>query len=227
MQHALGFVVDPVRRLLLHRDVSKQHYKPSDITTYFWVNGRPPETSEFMQLVRDNFRDWRLQVRGLVDVERDFEMEDLKRLPKQTQLTKHNCIQGWSGVAEWGGVPVATILDLCVPKPEARYLVFTSYQHGRQSYPEGPEYSQDRPFYEVIDMELARHPQTLLAYEMNGRPLPLEHGAPLRLRVETLLGYKMVKYLRSIELVADYSTIGDGQGGFREDIQFYGRGAEV
>ena len=227
MQHALGFLVDPVRHLLLHREVSKQHYKPSDLSTFFWVNGRPPEEAEFMQLLRDDFRAWRLKVCGLVDVERDFELEDLKRLPKQTQITKHNCIQGWSGVAEWGGVPVATILDLCVPKPEAKYLVFTSYQHGRQSYPEGPEYSQDRLFYEVLDMELARHPQTILAYEMNGRPLPLEHGAPLRLRVETLLGYKMVKYLRSIELVADYSAIGDGQGGFREDIQFYGRGAEV
>ena len=227
MQHTLGLVVDPVRYLLLHREVSKQHYKPADLSTYFWVNGRPPETDEFMQLVHDDFRTWRLKIGGLVEVEREFTLEELKRLPRQTQITKHNCIQGWSGVAEWGGVPVATMLDLCDPKDEAKYLVFTSYQHGRQSYPEGPEYSQDRPFYEVIDMELARHPQTLLAYEMNGRPLPLEHGAPLRLRVETLLGYKMVKYLRSIELVSDYSSIGDGQGGFREDIQFYGRGAEI
>jgi DMSO/TMAO reductase YedYZ molybdopterin-dependent catalytic subunit/thiosulfate reductase cytochrome b subunit len=227
MQHALGAVVDPIRHLLLHREISKQHYKESDRSPYFWVNGRPPVDEEFMQLARDNFRDWRLRVGGMVTVKRDFDLEDLKRLPKQTQTTKHNCIQGWSGVAEWGGVPVSTILDLCVPYSEARYLVFTSYQRGRQSYPEGPACSLDRPFYEVIDLELARHPQTILAYEMNGQPLPLEHGAPLRLRVETLLGYKMVKYLRSIELVADYSQIGDGQGGFREDIQFYGRGAEI
>ncbi len=227
MQHALGVVVDPVRRLLLHRDVSKQRYKPSDLSTYFWVNGRPPVDEEFERLMRNDFCEWRLKIGGLVEVERDFSLDDLKRLPKQTQITKHNCIQGWSGVAEWGGVPVSTILDLCSPLPEAKYLVFTSYQRGRQSYPEGPECSQERPFYEVIDMELATHPQTILAYEMNGQPLPLEHGAPLRLRVETVLGYKMVKYLRSIELVADYSGIGEGQGGFREDVQFYGRGAEI
>ncbi len=82
-------------------------------------------------------------------------------------------------------------------------------------------------YYEVIDPELAKHPDTILAYEMNGRPLPLEHGAPLRLRVETLLGYKMVKYLRSIELVEEFSTVGQGQGGFREDFQYYGRGVEM
>ncbi|MBV8694372.1 MAG: molybdopterin-dependent oxidoreductase, partial [Ktedonobacteraceae bacterium] len=87
--------------------------------------------------------------------------------------------------------------------------------------------AREQPFYEVIDMELAKHPQTILAYEMNGKPLPLAHGAPLRLRVETQLGYKMVKYLRSIELVAEYNHIGEGQGGFREDYQFYGTSAEI
>jgi DMSO/TMAO reductase YedYZ molybdopterin-dependent catalytic subunit len=92
----------------------------------------------------------------------------------------------------------------------------------RKEHPDHPPL-----FYEVIEMELVRHPQTILAYEMDGKPLPLEHGAPLRLRVETLLGYKMVKYLRSIEFVADYSNIGEGQGGFREDYQFYGTSAEI
>jgi DMSO/TMAO reductase YedYZ molybdopterin-dependent catalytic subunit len=86
---------------------------------------------------------------------------------------------------------------------------------------------QSKPFYEVLDMETARHPQTILAYEMNGEPLPLEHGAPLRLRVETELGYKMVKYLRSIELIEDYSKIGKGHGGFREDVQYYGSAAQI
>jgi DMSO/TMAO reductase YedYZ molybdopterin-dependent catalytic subunit len=96
-----------------------------------------------------------------------------------------------------------------------------------QSYPQGGQEAQKSTFYEVIDMELARHPQTILAYEMNGKPLPLEYGAPLRLRVETQLGYKMVKYIRSIELVEDYRTIGKGRGGFREDFQYYGRTAEI
>ena len=119
------------------------------------------------------------------------------------------------------------VLRLCRPLPQAKYLVFTSYQHGLQSYPKGGQEAQQTPFYEVIDMELALHPQTILAYEMDGQPLPLEHGAPLRLRVETQLGYKMVKYLRSIELVEDYKHIGQGRGGFRKDFQYSGRTAEI
>jgi DMSO/TMAO reductase YedYZ molybdopterin-dependent catalytic subunit len=130
-------------------------------------------------------------------------------------------------VAEWAGVPMREILQLCGALPDAKYVVFTSYQRGKQSYPYGNQEQKNRPFYEAIDMELAQHPQTILAYEMNGKPLPLEHGAPLRLRVETELGYKMVKYLRSIEFVKDYSHIGEGQGGYREDVQYYGKGAEI
>ena len=119
------------------------------------------------------------------------------------------------------------ILQLCGALPDAKYVVFTSYQRGKQSYPYGHQEQKKRSFYEVIDMELAKHPQTILAYEMNGKSLPLEHGAPLRLRVETELGYKMVKYLRSIEFVKDYSHIGEGQGGYREDVQYDGKGAEI
>ncbi|MBV9690144.1 MAG: molybdopterin-dependent oxidoreductase [Ktedonobacteraceae bacterium] len=225
-QHALGFLVDPVRMLLLHKATSKQHYQPFDITSYFWVNGYPPATEEFKRLAEHNFVDWRLNVSGLVVSPLCLSLDDLRNQPKQTQITKHNCIQGWSGVAEWGGVPLTELLKFCGPLPEAKYLVFTSYQLGKRSYPKAEE-AREAPFYEVIDMELAKHPQTILAYEMNGKPLPLEHGAPLRLRVETELGYKMVKYLRSIELVADYSHIGEGQGGFREDYQFYGTSAEI
>ena len=145
------------------------------------------------------------------------------RMPAQVQTTKHNCVQGWSGVGKWQGVNLTDILDRCQPLPEARYLKFTSYGLDQFTYGGKPR----RPFYEVIDLLLATHPQTILAYELNDEPLPLPHGAPLRLRVETQLGYKMVKYLRSIELIAEYGTIGDGQGGSREDTMFYGRGAEI
>ncbi len=227
MQHALGFLVDPVRKALLQRGVSRQHYKQSDISPYFWVNGRPPESEEYKQLAQQNFQDWKLEVCGLVINPTNFSLDDLRRLPKHTQITKHNCIQGWSGVAEWGGVPVTEILSLCGPKPEAKYVVFTSYQLGKQSVKPELKEAQSHTFYEVLTMELAKHPQTILAYEMNDQPLPILHGAPLRLRVETLLGYKMVKYLRSIELVADYAHIGEGQGGFREDFQHFGKGAEI
>ncbi|GHO49278.1 hypothetical protein KSX_74410 [Ktedonospora formicarum] len=227
MQHALGAIVDPVRRFLLHKAVSKQRYGSDDISTYFWVNGRPPQEDEFKALVANDFSDWRLQIGGLVEHPLQFSLADLRAFPKHTQITKHNCIQGWSGIAEWSGVSLSELMEVCGVRPEVKYLVFTSYQRGAQSYPEATDEEKQRYFYETIDMQQARHHQTILAYEMNGIPLLLEHGAPLRLRVETLLGYKMVKYLHSIDFVEDYSHIGAGQGGFREDVQFYGRGAEV
>ena len=227
MQHALGTLVDPVRHALLHREKSKQHYKQSDITPYFWVNGRPPECEEYKRHAVRCFADWKLEIGGLVEHPLSLSLGDLRELRVQKQITKHNCIQGWTGVAEWTGVVLSDVLHLVKPLPEARYLVLTSYQKGKESVKPELKEAQDATFYEVIDMELANHPETILAYEMNGKPLPLEHGAPLRLRVETVLGYKMVKYLRSIELVADYSQIGLGQGGFREDYQYYGRGAEI
>ncbi|GAC1381271.1 MAG: hypothetical protein NVS4B7_02250 [Ktedonobacteraceae bacterium] len=227
MQYVLSAVVDPSRKALLHRLASKQEYKRSDISPYFWVNGAPPEEEEFKRLAERNFVDWRFEVHGLVVNPLQLSLDDLRNLSKQTQITMHNCIQGWSGIGEWGGVPVTEILKFCGALPEAKYLVFTSYQHGKQAYPQGDQYEKEQPYYEVIDMELANHPQTILAYEMNGKFLPLEHSAPLRLRVETQLGYKMVKYLRSLELVADYSSIGQGQGGYREDFQYYGKTAEA
>ena len=227
MQHALGAVVDPTRKVLLHREVSKQHYKPSDITDYFWVNGDPPDTNEYEMLVEHNFEDYKLDVIGLVEHPLHLSLDDLRALPKQTQRTQHNCIQGWSGVAEWGGVCVSEILKLCKPTTDAHYLVFKSYQQGQGAVKPELKEAYDHTYYEVIDMELANHPQTILAYEMNNEVLPIPHGAPVRLRVETQLGYKMVKYLRSIELVREYSHVGEGQGGFREDFQYYGRGAEI
>ncbi|HZO74029.1 MAG TPA: molybdopterin-dependent oxidoreductase [Ktedonobacteraceae bacterium] len=223
VQHALGSVIDPTRRLLLHGETSVQHYKEADISPYFWVNGAPPTSEEYRVLGQNNFRDWKLEVCGLVKQPLCLSLEDLRALPATTQITKHNCIQGWSGVGKWTGVCVSEILDRCQPLPEARYLVFTSYGLDEHSL-DGVHYY---PFYEVIDFDLARHPQTILAYDLNGEPLPIPHGAPLRLRVETVLGYKMVKYLRSIELVARYDDIRAGQGGSREDTMYYGRGAEI
>lgn len=226
-QDALGAVVDPTRKALLHSIKSKQHYKKSDISPYFWANGRPPVEDQFKQLAANDFKDWRLEIGGLVVSPLQLSLEDLQKLPKQTQITKHNCIQGWSGVGEWGGVRLSEVLKLAGVLPDAKYAVFTSWQHGVQAYADAPEEAKDIPFYEIIDMTLAMHPQTLLAYEMNDTLLPAEHGAPLRLRIETQLGYKMVKYLHSIELVTDYSHVGKGHGGWREDYQYYGRGAEI
>lgn len=137
-------------------------------------------------------------------------------MPKQIQVTEHFCIQGWTAIGEWSGVPMQHIIARSKPLPQAKYVVFYSYQ-----------FTDEDQFYEVIDLDLATHPQTILAYEMNGEPLPVPHGFPVRLRIETQLGYKMVKWIKSIELVSDYKTIGMGQGGHREDHMYYSRGAGI
>jgi len=224
MQHILGAVVDPVRRLSMQRLTSRQHYQ--QVSSHFWTNGYPPETEEYKKLVETNFADYRLEVSGLVDTPLRLSLADLRQMTTQCQTTLHNCIQGWSGIATWTGVPVADILKRCGASPRAKYLVFMSYQQGKQSFPQATE-AWERPFYEVLPLIQATHPQTILALGMNGSPLPIEHGAPLRLRVETYLGYKMVKWVRSIELVDEYTHLWDGQGGFREDNQHYGISAEI
>ncbi len=223
VQHLLQ-VVDPVRRLLLHHLTSRERYSRRDISSYFWVNGRPPADAAYTALAQDGFAGWSLEVSGLVEHPLRLSLADLRAMPPQSQITKHCCIQGWSGVAEWTGVPVRAILDRCRPLPAARYAVFHALDDKGQTE---PDLGGSGCFYETIDLELARHPQTLLAYAMNGRPLPIEHGAPLRLRVETQLGFKMVKYLRALEFVEDYRPIGQGQGGWREDVQHYSQEAGI
>jgi sulfoxide reductase catalytic subunit YedY len=198
-------------RALAVRSRSRQHYPARSISPQLLVNGVPPDTSEYEALAGDAFIDWRLEVDGLVEAPLTLTAADLRKMPEQTQITKHHCIQGWSGIAEWSGVPLGAVLDACRPLPAARFMIFHSYQID----PSG------RPFYESLDISLARHPQTILASRMNGEPLSIPHGAPLRQRVETELGFKMVKWLRRIEFVADYRDLGDGQGGSREDTMFY------
>ncbi|MBF6590424.1 MAG: molybdopterin-dependent oxidoreductase, partial [Ktedonobacterales bacterium] len=156
-------------------------------------------------------------VKGLVEQPLHLSLADLHQLPKREQITKHNCIQGWTGVAEWGGVSMRDLIERCHPLPTARYVIFSSYGEDNAS----------RAYYEVITLEHAKHPQTILAYEMNHHPLPVPHGAPLRLRCEMLLGYKMVKWLRAIEFVERYSDVRDGQGGSREDNRYYEQPAAI
>jgi DMSO/TMAO reductase YedYZ molybdopterin-dependent catalytic subunit len=177
-----------------------------------------------LALARDNFANYSLEVGGLVRTPLHLTLVDLRALPKQTQITKHCCIQGWSGVAEWTGVSLHHIVRLCHPLPSARYIVFYAFDNKSTSEPhaQGPGY-----FYGTIRMELANDPQTILAYEMNGQTLPILHGAPLRLRVETQLGFTMVKYIRAIEFVENYKTLGQGQGGWREDFQYFSQEAGI
>jgi methionine sulfoxide reductase catalytic subunit len=187
-------------------------YTEKDISPYFWVNGTLPTSEEFSALEKDNFVNYCLSVGGLVANPREFSYAELKAIPKQEQITKHFCIQGWSGVAKWGGVPMHTILDIVKPMSEARYVVFYSFAEG----------SEGGTYYDVHTIQNMWHGLTLLAYEMNGASLNVLHGAPLRLRCENQLGFKMVKWIRAIEFVHDFAHLGAGQGGYNEDHEFYG-----
>lgn len=183
-----------------------------DISPFFWPNGTMPNSAEFESLVAEQFAHYRLRVGGLVETPRELSLSDLKALPKQEQITTHFCIQGWSGVAKWGGVPMRVVLDLVRPTKEARYAVFYSFSEG----------SAGGGYYDVHELHNMRHRLTLLAYEMNGAPVSVLHGAPLRLRCENELGFKMVKWIAAIEFVHDFADLGEGQGGYNEDHEFYG-----
>ena len=224
VQNATQSMTDPLRTFLFGHERSAQHYSFADITPNLWVNGRPPNDDEYLALARDDFANYSLEVGGLVAAPLHLTLANLRAMPKQTQITKHCCIQGWSGVAEWTGVSLLHIVGLCHPLPSARYIVFYAFDNKSTSEPhaQGPGY-----FYGTIRMELANDPQTILAYEMNGQTLPILHGAPLRLRVETQLGFTMVKYIRAIEFVENYKTIGQGQGGWREDFQYFSQEAGI
>ena len=217
VQVITGALTDKVMSFLFYNLKSHQEYGKEKISPYFWVNGQLPKTEEWQNHVKSSFVDWKLEIIGLVEQPLQLSLADLKAMPKKNQITEHVCIQGWSGFAEWGGVELNTILKMCKPQPEARYLVFHSYQ------------IQDNgiPFYGTLTIQESKHPQTIIAYEMNNKPLPLPHGAPIRLRVETKLGFKMTKWLKSIELVDNIDKVGLGYGGWREDYQYYGTGAEI
>jgi methionine sulfoxide reductase catalytic subunit len=216
IQNTLDIILVPAKWILFRKAISKQNLAKPEISTFFRVNGYPPETEKYKELLENNFRDWKLKVFGLVERSLDVSLSDLYLMRKQEQVTEHYCIQGWTAIAGWAGVPMQYIISLCKPHEDVRYVVFRSYQ-----------YTDKDQFYEVLDLEIARHPQTILAYEMNGEPLNVGHGAPLRLRAETQLGYKMVKWLESIEFVSDYKNIGKGQGGHREDHMYYSPRAEI
>jgi DMSO/TMAO reductase YedYZ molybdopterin-dependent catalytic subunit/thiosulfate reductase cytochrome b subunit len=183
-----------------------------DISPYFWLNGTMPKSDEFDALVADAFASYRLRVGGLVQTPMAFSYAELKAMPKQEQITTHFCIQGWSGVAKWGGVPMRHILDVVKPTAEARYAVFYSLADG----------SDGGRYYDVHSLSNMRHTLTILAYEMNGQPVSVPHGAPLRLRCENELGFKMVKWIEAIEFVRDFADLGAGEGGYNEDHEFYG-----
>lgn len=200
------------QRLLLSGQPLVREYGENDISPDFPLNGTArPNSMAYFQLMMSNFAEWRLAVDGLVRHPLSLSLDEIKALPSRTQITMHNCDEGWSAIAQWTGVPLAHLLQTAGLMPEARYVLF----HCLDELVRTPDRSGF--YYESLDLFDAFHPQTILAYAMNGRALPVAHGAPLRLRVERQIGYKHAKYVTRIEVVERLNGFGKGKGGFWED----------
>ena len=205
------------QRLLIGADRLAPEYSEADISPAFRANGSTdPQDEDYLNLVDKHFADWRLKVHGLVARELSLSLDELRSLAARTQITRHDCVEGWSCIGKWTGVPLAEILSRAGVKPEARFVVI----HCADTLDDGGGFGvgpESIRYYETIDLIDAVHPQTILAYDMNGKPLTVPHGAPLRLRLERQLGYKMATYVTRIELVQSHAELHGGRGGYWED----------
>ena len=200
------------QRTLLSREDLAPEYSEAELSPEFRANGNTlPYDHEYRWMARNGFADWRLKVGGLVERPAEFSLAELRAMPSRTQITRHDCVEGWSCIGKWKGVPLGHLMDLARLRSEARYIVFYCADETERT-PDG-----SGKYYESIDLADAFHAQTILAYEMNDAALPVPYGAPVRLRVERQLGYKMAKYVMRIEAVESFAMIGGGQGGYWED----------
>ncbi|MET7245605.1 molybdopterin-binding protein [Methylobacterium sp. EM32] len=251
-----------VQRLLLTDRALAPEFAEADISPWFKPNGtEDPPDKAYKALARRKFATYRLEVGGLVESPLKLSLAELRKMPARTQITRHDCVEGWSAIGKWTGVPLADLLGQARLKPEARYVVFhcadtmdqgdadtgaeddggsDGQEAGGNANPamkkqagggedkrdSGGQQASDATtagaaepvrYYESIDLVDAFHPQTILAYDLNGQALPVANGAPLRLRVERNLGYKQAKYVMRIEVVESFSGIGEGKGGYWED----------
>jgi DMSO/TMAO reductase YedYZ molybdopterin-dependent catalytic subunit len=196
-----------VQRALVAPDALAKEFEPADISPVFRGNGTTnPTTPAYRALLATNFADWRLSVGGLVAQPFSASLAELRAMPARTQITRHDCVEGWSAIGKWTGVPLGDLLDRAALADNARFVVFHCADE-----------LSGAPYYESIDMQDAFHPQTIMAYELNDAPLPVANGAPLRLRVERQLGYKHAKYVMRIDVVASFAELAGGKGGYWED----------
>jgi len=202
-----------LQRAVTDRNALAREYRPEQRSPVFRANGtRDPGHPEYQAAVAENFANWRIAIDGLVARPLSVSMAQLRSMPARTQITRHDCVEGWSAIGKWTGPRLKPLLEAARMRDDARYIVF----HCADRYNNGAT-----PYYESIDLIDAFHPQTILAWALNDAILDVAHGAPVRLRVERQLGYKHAKYIRRIEAVASLDGIGQGQGGFWEDVAGY------
>jgi DMSO/TMAO reductase YedYZ molybdopterin-dependent catalytic subunit len=196
-----------LQRALSNRNALAPEFTAAEMSPVFRVNGtHNPGTPDYAAMVAENFAHWRLQVGGLVARPLSLSLAQVRGLPTRTQITRHDCVEGWSAIGRWHGPQLGTLLNAAGLRDTARYIVFTC-----------ADLYNGAPYYETIDLVDAFHPQTILAWALNNHVLDVGHGAPLRLRVERQLGYKQAKYLMKIDAVASLDGIGLGKGGYWED----------
>jgi DMSO/TMAO reductase YedYZ molybdopterin-dependent catalytic subunit len=210
VQHVLGLGEGLTRRaqhVLIDRTALAAEFSVHDMSPVFRTNGNTlPGSSAYQAHAGEGFAHWRLAVTGLVRNPLALSLDQIRSLPARTQITRHDCVEGWSAIGKWTGLPLKLALDQAGVLPTARYAVF----HCADDF-------SGKPYYESIDLIDACHPQTILAWGMNDQLLSVGHGAPLRLRVERQLGYKQAKYVMGVELVPSLDRIGGGKGGYWED----------
>jgi DMSO/TMAO reductase YedYZ molybdopterin-dependent catalytic subunit len=200
-----------LQRSLTDRMALAREYRPDQMSPVFRTNGtNNPGTPEYQAHADSRFANWRLQVGGLVQRPLALSLAQLRSMPTRTQITRHDCVEGWSAIGKWHGVPLKLVLEQAGLRSSARYIVFHC-----------ADLIGGAPYYESIDLVDAFHPQTILAWGMNDNLLTVGHGAPIRLRVERQLGYKQAKYVMRVEAVDDLHRVRGGKGGFWEDAADY------
>lgn len=199
------------QRLISSNEALAREFSAAEMSPSFRSNGNSTaDTPEYRAMLANGFTDYRLRVSGLVKRPMAISLAQLRAMPSRTQITRHDCVEGWSAIGQWTGPQLSHVLDLAQLNENARYIVF----YCADSF-------DDKPYYESMDLVDAYHPQTILAYGMNGKMLPEAHGAPIRIRNERQLGYKHAKYVMAIEVVASLAKIYGGKGGYWEDSGDY------
>jgi DMSO/TMAO reductase YedYZ molybdopterin-dependent catalytic subunit len=207
------------QRLILSPGQLAPEYQEKDISKWFKPNGSTdPDDDAYVEHRDAGFKNWKLEVTGLVEHPLSLSLDQLRAMPSRTQITRHDCVEGWSCIGKWKGAKLADLLHQAKLKPEAKFIMF----HCADSLGDADDGSDD--YYESIGLADAFHPQTILAYDMNDQPLAVPHGAPIRLRVERHLGYKQAKYIMKVEAIASFDHLHGGHGGYWEDrgYEWYG-----